>query len=140
MDFRALCSAGKEIAAATLKKSRLRDQPKKNASYSRFDDEMTATKTGSVRPTSCRDWEIAMVCDTHAIREIIAKHGRLSTDVSALNETSDLYFAGLTSLATVGVMLALEDHFNIEFPTARLSRKTFESMATIAEAIAELRG
>lgn len=79
-----------------------------------------------------------MVCDTTAIRDIIAKHGRLSVNVHELRESSDLYQAGLTSLATVGIMLALEDYFNIEFPTAKLSRKTFESMDAIAEAIAEL--
>ena len=81
-----------------------------------------------------------MVCDTTAIRDIIAQHGRLSVNVDALTERSDLYEAGLTSLATVGVMLALEEHFNIEFPPSRLSRKTFESIESIAEAVAELVG
>jgi len=81
-----------------------------------------------------------MVCDTTAIRDIIAQHGRLSTDAHALQENTDLYHAGLTSLATVGVMLALEDHFNIEFPRAMLSRKTFESIESIASAVGELTG
>ncbi len=76
--------------------------------------------------------------DTAKIREILANHGRLSIDVRTLKEDSNLYFAGLTSLATVGVMLALEDHFDIEFPEAQLSRKTFESVASIAEAVADL--
>lgn len=79
-----------------------------------------------------------MVCDTSAIREIIAQHGRLSVNTQELAVESDLYVAGLTSLATVGVMLALEDHFNIEFPRSMLSRKTFESIASIADAVNEL--
>ena len=75
-----------------------------------------------------------------AIRDILAKHGRLSTDVLELEAESSLYQAGLTSLATVGVMLALEEHFNVEFPRSMLSRKTFESMESIAAAVGELLG
>ena len=72
------------------------------------------------------------------IRDILAKHGRLSSNVESLNDDSDLYHAGLTSLATVGLMLALEDEFDVEFPDAMLSRKTFGSIDTIADAIDEL--
>ena len=79
-----------------------------------------------------------LVVEVEAIREIVAQHGRLTVDVSALEEGSDLYSAGLTSLATVGIMLALEDRFDIEFPESMLSRKTFKSVATIAEAVSNL--
>ena len=72
------------------------------------------------------------------IREVLAQHGSLSVDVNALDPESDLYDAGLTSLATVGVMLALEDRFNIEFPESMLRRKTFESLDSIGDAISEL--
>jgi acyl carrier protein len=75
-----------------------------------------------------------------AIREIIAQHGRLSGPVDDLNEDSDLYDAGLTSLATVGVMLALEEHFDVEFPEILLARSTFQSMGSIARAVARLTG
>ena len=80
------------------------------------------------------------IADLAKIREIIAQHGRLGVDVNSLDVDSDLYKAGLTSLATVGVMLALEEHFNVEFPESKLSRKTFESLAAIADAVAELVG
>lgn len=76
--------------------------------------------------------------DMTAIRSILARHGRLSVDVSKLRDDSDLYEAGLTSLATVNVMLALEGHFDIEFPDTLLGRKTFASLEAIAEAISEL--
>lgn len=75
-----------------------------------------------------------------AIREIIAQHGRLAGPVDGLAGDSDLYDAGLTSLATVGVMLALEEHFDVEFPDAMLARKTFQSMNSIAAAVARLLG
>ncbi len=73
-----------------------------------------------------------------AVREIVAQHGRLSVDVAQLDAESDLYAAGLTSLATVGIMLALEDRFDIEFPESMLSRKTFKSIFSIAEAVTNL--
>jgi len=75
---------------------------------------------------------------TDTIREILAQHGRLSQSIEELQNSSDLYNAGLTSLATVGVMLALEDEFDIEFPDSMLSRKTFSSIESIAETIEEL--
>ena len=76
--------------------------------------------------------------EVESIREILKQHGRLSVDVSSLDEESDLYSAGLTSLATVGIMLALEDRFDIEFPESMLSRKTFKSLSSIAEAVTNL--
>ncbi len=79
-----------------------------------------------------------VVSDIAAIRAILAQHGRLSVNVNILKDDGDLYYAGLTSLATVNVMLALEDHFGIEFPEALLSRKTFVSLESIADAVAEL--
>ena len=70
------------------------------------------------------------------IREILAQHGRMS--VENLNAADDLYNAGLTSLATVAVMLALEDKFNVEFPDSMIGRRTFRSIESIAEAINQL--
>jgi len=71
------------------------------------------------------------------IRTILAKHSRLS-DIDSLDDKSDLYKAGLTSLVTVNLMLALEDHFNIEFPDRMLSRRTFSSISSLSESIKEL--
>ena len=72
------------------------------------------------------------------IREILTQHGRLTDSVDNLQDDSDLYNAGLTSLATVGLMLALEDEFDVEFPDSMLSRKTFSSIETIADTVEEL--
>ena len=73
------------------------------------------------------------------IREILAKNGRLSTPVEQLMDESDLYNAGLTSLATVGVMLALEEEFDIEIPDNMLGRKTFASIQSIADVVNQLK-
>lgn len=72
------------------------------------------------------------------VRNILSSHGRLSDPVEQLADDSDLYHAGLTSLATVGLMLALEDEFDIEFPDSMLSRKTFGSIDSIADSVEEL--
>ena len=72
------------------------------------------------------------------IREVVAQHGRLAVDVASLSDTDDLYRAGLTSHASVNLMLALEDAFGIEFPERLLRRQTFGSVATIRGAIDEL--
>ena len=77
---------------------------------------------------------------SEAVRKIVAQHGRLSAGVAGLKDTSNLYDAGLTSLATVGLMLALENHFNVEYSEAMLGRKTYQSIESIAEALGELTG
>lgn len=74
------------------------------------------------------------------IRAIVAAHGRLLADVGTLSDDSDLYAAGLTSLSTVNLMLALEEHFDVEFFDRMLGRKTFQSVRALSAAISELRG
>ncbi|MEM7417567.1 MAG: acyl carrier protein [Gemmatimonadota bacterium] len=69
------------------------------------------------------------------IRDILSSHGRLATDVASLQNDSDLYEAGLTSLITVNLLLAIEDHFDVEFPDDLLSRRTFQSIDALAEAV-----
>ena len=77
--------------------------------------------------------------DTAAkIRRILKEHGRLSRDADTLPVNADLYEAGMTSHASVNVMLALEDHFDIEFPDQMLKRSVFESIDSISAAIGEL--
>jgi len=72
------------------------------------------------------------------IRAILAEHGRLSVDVATLADDADLYHAGLTSHASVNVMLALEGKFDIEFPDRMLKRGVFESLSSIRAAVEEL--
>ena len=72
------------------------------------------------------------------IRNVLKEHGRLSVDATALGEESDLYAAGMTSHASVNVMLALEAAFDIEFPDRMLKRSVFESISSIRDALKEL--
>jgi acyl carrier protein len=72
------------------------------------------------------------------IRAILKEHGRLMVDVAALADDADLYKAGMSSHASVNVMLALEGQFDIEFPDRMLRREVFGSIAAIRAAIEEL--
>ena len=76
---------------------------------------------------------------TDRVREVVATHGRLAVEVTSLTDDDDLYRAGLTSHASVNLMLALEDAFDIEFPEMALRRQTFQSIAAIRGAIDVLR-
>jgi acyl carrier protein len=72
------------------------------------------------------------------IREVLATHGHLVVDAATVDERADLYEAGLTSHASVNVMLGLEDALDIEFPERMLRKGTFASIASIGEAVDEL--
>ena len=82
----------------------------------------------------------ATAARTETIRGILKDHGRLSSDATTLADDVDLYQAGMTSHASVNVMLALEGEFDVEFPDHMLRRGVFESVASIRAAITELAG
>ncbi len=62
------------------------------------------------------------------IRDVLAAHGRMAVDPREVDDQADLYELGLTSHASVDVMLALEDAFDIEFPDEVLKKSTFASV------------
>jgi len=72
------------------------------------------------------------------VREVIAQHARLPVDVNSLGDEDDLFGAGMSSHASVSVMLGLEDTFDVEFPDEMLKRTVFESVASISRALREL--
>jgi acyl carrier protein len=69
------------------------------------------------------------------IRDVLEAHGRLPISLSDLGDGDDLYANGLTSHASVNVMLALEDAFDVEFPDSLLRKSTFESIMAIRGAL-----
>ena len=72
------------------------------------------------------------------IRAVLAEHGRLAVDVDALTDDTDLYASGLTSHASVTLMLACEDTWDVEFPQQLLRKSTFGSIGSIRAALEEL--
>lgn len=72
------------------------------------------------------------------VRLLLDKHARLGVESATLADRDDLYDAGMTSRASVNLMLALEGTFDIEFPDHMLRRDVFESIASIRNAVEEL--
>jgi acyl carrier protein len=72
------------------------------------------------------------------IRSVLREHGKLPVDLALLSDEDDLYRAGMTSHASVNVMLALEDAFDVEFPDRMLRKSTFAAVSAIREALNSL--
>jgi acyl carrier protein len=72
------------------------------------------------------------------IRRVLRDHARLPVDIDSIDDQTDLFRAGMSSHASVNVMLALEDALDIEFPDSMLKRSVFESVAGIDAAVQEL--
>lgn len=72
------------------------------------------------------------------IRKVLRDHARLPVDPDTIADDADLFQAGMSSHASVNVMLSLEDTFDVEFPDNMLKRSVFESVSGIAAAITEL--
>ena len=69
------------------------------------------------------------------IRDVLAAHGRMEVDPHEVDDQADLYELGLTSLASVNVMLALEDAFDVEFPEEVVKKSTFASVRNIERVV-----
>ena len=72
------------------------------------------------------------------IRAVLDQFGKLKVSAQTLGTDADLYDAGLTSFASVQLMLGLEEAFDVEFPEHMLNRKTFSSIAMIERALGEI--
>ncbi len=72
------------------------------------------------------------------IRELLGRVGGLPVAVTELEDGADLYAAGLSSFASVQLMLALEEAFDIEFPDSLLNRKSFASIAAIEQTVSQI--
>ncbi|MGO6813474.1 acyl carrier protein [Rhizobium leguminosarum] len=69
------------------------------------------------------------------IRDLVAKFGKLPGSIDQVADDADLYAAGLTSFASVQLMLGIEEAFDIEFPDNLLNRKSFASISAIARTV-----
>jgi acyl carrier protein len=72
------------------------------------------------------------------IQKIVKENAGLGPASEQVNDSSNLYQAGMTSYASVALMIALENEFDLEFPDGMLSRNVFESIDSIANAIESL--
>ncbi|WP_338927217.1 acyl carrier protein (plasmid) [Mycetohabitans endofungorum] len=72
------------------------------------------------------------------LRQIIQEVAHLELSVDRLSDSDDLYEAGLSSLNTIQLMLAIEKYFNVEIPDRMLNRHLFQSIDSLAEAVSQL--
>jgi len=73
------------------------------------------------------------------IRELLVKFGKIPVSVDQVADDADLYAVGLTSFASVQLMLGIEEAFDIEFPDNLLNRKSFASIAAIAKTVDQIK-
>nr|WP_241020393.1 acyl carrier protein [Burkholderia sp. Ac-20345] len=72
------------------------------------------------------------------IRTILKHVAHLEAAIDSIGDRDDLYDAGLSSLDTIQLMLAIEKQFNIEIPDEMLNRNLFRSIDALADTIATL--
>lgn len=69
------------------------------------------------------------------IRGLLTKFGSLPVAVDQIANDADLYATGLSSFASVQLMLGIEESFDIEFPDNLLNRKSFASINAIEKTV-----
>jgi acyl carrier protein len=72
------------------------------------------------------------------LRDVLRAQNAMPFNVDQLTDETDLYGAGLTSLMSVDVMLAVEQRFGIMFPDELLTRRTFSSIGALRDVVARL--
>lgn len=66
-----------------------------------------------------------------AIRRILDRCGGLTLEARRIRTADDLFAKGLTGLAAVDVLLAVETTFGVAFPPAMLNRQTVASIDSL---------
>jgi acyl carrier protein len=72
------------------------------------------------------------------LRRVLSETACLDVPVETLSDTDNLYAAGLSSLGTVRVMLAVEEALGIEIPGELITFELFLCIESIASALAPL--
>lgn len=73
------------------------------------------------------------VADT--VRSLVTKQLNLNGYSQDLRPDDNLWSLGMTSLTCLGLMLSIEDTFEIELPEEALKEATFRSINTISAAV-----
>lgn len=73
--------------------------------------------------------------DMTEIRSIVIGEAQLPLEAQQISDTTDLDAAGITSLARMNVILALEDRYQITFPDEMMTRKNFSSITAVSKTV-----
>jgi acyl carrier protein len=74
------------------------------------------------------------------IRKILVENTTLAVGESSLTDDTDLFNAGMTSYASVAMMMSLEDHFGVVFPDFMIRWHTFQTITALADVVRLLLG
>jgi acyl carrier protein len=72
------------------------------------------------------------------VRQVLKDNAGLPVSVDTLEGDADLFSRGMSSHASVSVMVALEDEFGVEFPDSMLDRSVFGSIDSLTDAVSQL--
>lgn len=72
------------------------------------------------------------------LRRILSESVQLHVPLDTLDDDADLYAAGLESISTVHLLLAIEENFGVEIPDRLLTRQLFSSINSMAAAVSGL--
>lgn len=87
-------------------------------------------------PSASKDKQETM--NKESVRQLIGAYAKLNADITEISDDGDLFDAGLTSLNTVNLMLAIEDEYDIEFDDDSLTRETFQSVDSLMAVVSSL--
>ncbi|CAE6725948.1 Aminoacyl carrier protein [Paraburkholderia domus] len=73
------------------------------------------------------------------LRRILSETACLDVPIETLGDSDDLYAAGLSSLGSVRVMMAIEDVFGIEIPDELITYDLFRSIDSLENTIGQVR-
>jgi acyl carrier protein len=69
------------------------------------------------------------------IRRLVIGNATLAIGEASLTDDTDLFSAGMTSYASVTMMMSIEEHFGVVFTDSQIIRTTFQTIASMAEAV-----
>jgi acyl carrier protein len=72
------------------------------------------------------------------VRSILRETACLDVPVDSLGDGDDLYAAGLSSLGSIRVMMAIEENFVIEIPGTLITHDLFQSIDSLASTLARI--
>lgn len=73
--------------------------------------------------------------DLNEVRDLVVAQAHLPPSSDSISDTTDLDDAGLTSVTRMNVIIAIEEHYEIQFPDEMLTRETFQSIQSIFNAV-----
>jgi acyl carrier protein len=75
---------------------------------------------------------------TERVRQIVIEHSGLADPAALVPDTADLRQAGIDSLATIRIIIAVESEFLIDLPDHMLTPQAFQSIAAISAMVSEV--